>query len=129
MHTDNATLNGLTERIIGCAFTVLNTLKSGFVEKVYENALAHELTKSGLMVSQQIAVNVHYDGVNVGAYTADLLVENAVLVELKAVRALDPIHSAQCLNYLMATGLPVCLLFNFGNPRLEIRRLINGQAG
>jgi GxxExxY protein len=126
MHTDRTTLNGLTEQIIGCAFTVANTLKTGFAEKVYENALAIELTKNGLSVAQQVGVTVYYDGVNVGDYTADLLVENVVLVELKAVRALDPAHTAQCLNYMTATGLQLCLLLNFGNPRLEIRRLING---
>ncbi len=99
MHTDRTRLNGLTGRIIGCAFTVANTLKCGFLEKVYENALAHELTKNGPLVVQQYGVTVHYDGVIVGTYTADLLVENVVLVELKAVKALDPIHGAQCLNY------------------------------
>ena len=126
MHTDRTRLNGLTGRIIGCAFTVANTLKCGFLEKVYENALAHELTKNGPLVVQQYGVTVHYDGVIVGTYTADLLVENVVLVELKAVKALDPIHGAQCLNYLVATGVEVCGLLNFGNPRLEIRRLVNG---
>jgi GxxExxY protein len=126
MHTDRTILNGITEQIIGCAFTVANTLKTGFAEKVYENALAHEMTKNGLSVAQQFGVTVHYDGVIVGAYTADLLVESVVLVELKATKNLDPAHSAQCLNYLAATGLPICLLLNFGNPRLEIRRLVNG---
>jgi GxxExxY protein len=126
MHRDRASLNGLTEQIIGCAFSVANTLKCGFLEKVYENALAHELIKNGLLITQQFGVTIHYDGVIVGAYTADLLVENAVLVELKAVKSLDAIHGAQCLNYLIATGLQVCLLLNFGNPRLEIRRLVNG---
>jgi GxxExxY protein len=126
MITDRASLNGLTEQIIGCAFTVANTLRCGFAEKVYENALAHELMKNGLLVRQQFGVTVHYDGVTVGVYTADLLVENAVLVELKTVKALDAVHGAQCLNYLAATRLQVCLLLNFGNPRLEIRRLVNG---
>ena len=79
-----------------------------------------------MTVAQQHNVSVHYDGVVVGAYTADLLVENAVLVELKAVNALDAIHRAQCMNYLKATGLWLCLLLNFGNPRLEIKRLVNG---
>ncbi len=119
-------LNEISERIIGCAFTVANTLGAGFLEKVYENALAHELTKAGLLIRQQIAIAVAYDGVNVGAYVADLLVENAVLVEVKAVRALDAKHDAQCLNYLRATGLALCLLLNFANPRLEIRRRVNG---
>jgi GxxExxY protein len=79
-----------------------------------------------LAVEQQHNVAVHYDGVVVGAYAADMLVENAVLVELKAVSALDAVHRAQCINYLKATRLRLCLLINFGNPRLEIKRLVNG---
>ncbi len=89
MYTDKAVLTGISERIIGCSFMVLNTLGVGFLEKVYENALAHEVRKAVLSVEQQHGVLVHYDGVIVAAYTADLLVENAVLVELKAVGALD----------------------------------------
>jgi GxxExxY protein len=91
---------------------------------VYENALAHDLRKAGLLVEQQYGVVVRYDGVIVGDYSADLLVERSVLVELKAVRTLDAVHGAQCLNYLKATGLQLCLLINFGNPRLEIKRLV-----
>jgi len=125
MNADSKRLDEVSERVIGCAFIVANTLGVGFLEKVYENALAHELTKAGLMVRQQIAIGVEYDSVTVGAYFADLLVENAVLVEIKAVRALDANHDAQCLNYLRATGLSVCLLMNFANPRLEIRRRVN----
>ncbi len=118
-------LNALSERIIGCAFTVANGLGSGFLEKVYENALAHELRKAGLTVAQQQGVSVIYDDVIVGEYAADLLVEAAVIVELKAVRALDDVHQAQCMNYLRATGLQLCLLLNFGRPRLEIRRIVH----
>src|ERR1700752_4419479 len=112
MNADEIRLNALSERIIGCAFTVANTLGSGFVEKVYENALVHELRKSGLTVAQQRGISVYYDGVVVGEYTADLLVAGEVLVEIRAVRALDDIHSAQCLNYLKGTGLRLCLLIN-----------------
>ena len=126
MNADSKRLDETSERVIGCAFTVANTLGAGFLEKVYENALAHELTKAGLMVRQQIAIAVEYDGVSVGTHAADLLVEDAVLVEIKAVRALDTNHDAQYLNYLRATGLTVCLLMNFANPRLEIRRRVNG---
>jgi GxxExxY protein len=90
---------------IDCALAVANTLGAGFVEKVYENALAYELRKRGLAVAQQRGVVVRYDGFIVGEYTTDLLVEAAVLVELKAVKALDTIHLAQCLNYLKATDL------------------------
>jgi GxxExxY protein len=118
-------LNALSERIIGCAFTVANRLGSGFLEKVYENALAHELRKAGLTVAQQQGVSVVYDDVIVGEYAADLLVEAAIVVELKAVRALDDIHQAQCMNYLRATGMHLCLLLNFGRPRLEIRRIVH----
>jgi GxxExxY protein len=126
MNAGSKRLDEITEPIIGCAFKVANTLGTGFLEKVYENALALELSKAGLVVEQQIAIKVEYDSVIVGAYVADLLVENAVLVEIKAVRVLDTNHDAQCLNYLRATGLTVCLLMNFSNPRLEIRRRVNG---
>ncbi len=123
----NATwLNEPSGRVIGCAFTVLNTLGPGFLEKVYENALAHELRKAALEVMQQHALTVTYDDVVVGQYRVDLLVEQTLLVELKTVRALDDGHRAQCLNYLKATGLPLCLLLNFGKPRLEIGRVANG---
>ena len=123
--TDEHRLNEITERIIGCAYVVANTLGHGFLEKVYENALAHELRKNGLAVEQQKAIKVHYDGVVVGDYVADLLVQGTILVELKAVRALDDIHVAQCLNYLKTAGLKVCLLFNFGTPKVQIKRLMN----
>jgi GxxExxY protein len=123
MHADEIVLNRITERIIGGAMTVLNTLRAGFLEKVYENALAHELRKNGLAVSQQHGAAVRYDGIIVGEYAVDLLVEQIVLVELKAVRALDDIHRAQCLNYLKATGLHLCLLMNFGRTRLEVKRI------
>jgi len=118
-------LNTITEKVIGCAYRVSNTLGSGFLEKVYENALAHEVRKAGLSASQQQALQVYYDGMIVGEYCADLVVEDMLLVELKTVRALDEVHMAQCLNYLKATARPLCLLINFGNPRLEIKRIIN----
>ncbi|MBN8873632.1 MAG: GxxExxY protein [Rhodospirillales bacterium] len=128
MNADEFALNNLSERIIGCSMTVSNALGVGFLEKVYENALAHELRKSGVRIAQQKDVSVRYDGVVVGIYTADLVVEETAIVELKAVRALDHVHRAQCLNYLRATGLPLGLLINFGRPRLEIRRLVSRRA-
>jgi GxxExxY protein len=124
MNADGTELNRLSERIIGCAFTVANPLGAGFLEKVYENALAHELRKAGLMVAQQSGIIVRYDDVVVGEYAADLLVEGLILVELKIARAIDDVHYAQCLNYLKASGLRLCLLMNFGRPRLEIKRII-----
>lgn len=120
MDTD---INDLTSRITGCAYTVSNTLGAGFLEKVYENALAHELRKAGLIVQQQVAIPVVYDGIVVGDYFADLLVDETVLVELKATRSLDDAHTAQCLNYLKGTGKPLCLLLNFGEPRVRVQRL------
>ena len=109
---------------MGCAYTVSNTLGIGFVEKVYENALAHTTRKSGLSVIQQYPIKVAYDGIVVGEFAADLLVENRVLVELKAVSMLKEEHTAQALNYLRATGLEICLLINFGRPKVEIKRLL-----
>jgi GxxExxY protein len=116
-------MNQITEKIIGCAFTVGNKLGCGFLEKVYENALVYELRKSGLRVKQQFEINIYYDGIIVGEYAADLLVEGCVLVELKALRTMGDKEIAQCLNYLKATKLTLCLLINFGNPRVEVKRI------
>ena len=118
-------INTLTEKIIGCAFRVHNTLGCGFLEKVYENALAHELKKNSLTVAQQQSIRVLYDGVSVGDYAADILVESLVILELKAAQAIDKIHEAQLLNYLKATGLTLGLILNFGQPKLQIRRRVN----
>ena len=117
-------INKITEKIIGCAYKVSNTLGCGFLEKVYENALAYELQKLALRVKQQQDIDVYYEGFKVGHYAADLLIEDKILIELKTVKNLDDVHKAQCLNYLKATGLKICLLINFGNPRVEIKRLV-----
>lgn len=116
-------LNKISETIIGCAYAVGNALGNGFLEKVYENALLLELCEKHLNVKQQYPINVFYKNVVVGEFIADLLVENKVLIELKTVKAIDEIHLAQCLNYLKATKLPLCLLINFGKPRVEIKRV------
>ncbi len=116
--------NELTEKIIGCAYAVANTLGHGFLEKVYENALLVELGNKGLRAIQQHPIKVLYDGVSVGDYYADLLIEDRVIVELKAAKDIDDLHVAQCLNYLKATGIKVCLLINFGKPRIDIRRIV-----
>lgn len=115
--------DALTEKIIGCAYTVANTLGSGFLEKVYENALLHELRKQGLEVIEQSQIAVYYDGVVVGDFAADLVVDGTIIVELKAVSGLNDLHMAQCLNYLKATGLKVCLLLNFGRAKVEVKRI------
>ena len=120
-----ALLNRITERIIGCAYAVSNALGCGFLEKVYENALVHELPEAGLHVSQQHPVSIQYNGVSVGEYIADILVDERVVVETKAVKALGDVHVAQCMNYLKATGLKVCLLLNFGAPKVDTRRIVN----
>ena len=125
MNADNESLNGLSGAVIGCAFTVHNTLGAGFLEKVYGNAPARELGKRGLAVVQQRGMRVVYDGTVVGEYYADLLIEEKLLVELKTVKALEEAHCAQCMNYLRATGLSLCLLLNFSKPRLEIKRVAN----
>jgi GxxExxY protein len=117
-------LDRITERIIGCVYKVSSILGSGFLEKIYENALTLELRKNGLKVKQQHGIQVRYDGVVVGEFAADLLVEDKVIIELKATTALDDVHMAQCLNYLKATDLSVCLLINFGKPKVEIRRMV-----
>jgi GxxExxY protein len=125
---DARLLQPVTGRIIGCAFKVANALGHGFIEKVYENALAHEMRKSGLGVVQQRGIVVFYDDVIVGEYTADLIVEDQVIVELKVVPALSDVHLAQCRNYLRATGKSLCLLINFGRPKVEIRRITSSFA-
>ncbi len=125
MDADERRWNEITRTVIGCSYTVSNTLGPGFLEKVYENALAHELRSQGLAVEQQKGLTVYYQDIVVGEYLADLLIENCVVVELKAVRAFDDIHLAQCLNYLKATGIRVGLLINFGTQKVQIKRVVN----
>ena len=125
MKKSYAGLNQITERIIGCAYKVSNTPGNGFLEKVYENAFEYEMTKAGLIVSQQCPIQVKYEGIPVGDYIADLLVEDCVLVELKTVKQIDDSHLAQCMNYLRATGLNICFLFNYANRRLEFKRIVH----
>lgn len=114
-------IDALTRKIIGCAYTVHSELGSGFLEKVYENALRFELEDSGLKVLQQHPVAVRYRGRGVGDFTADLLIEDSVLIELKAVSSLAKAHEAQLVNYLTATGIDHGLLINFG-ASVEVKR-------
>lgn len=125
LETKTLTTSEISQKVIGCAYKVSNTLGCGFLEKVYEKALAHELKKTGLNVKSQFPITIHYDGEIVGEYVADLLVENSLLVELKAVEILDKVHFAQCLNYVKATGLNACLFINFGRGKLQIKRFNN----
>ncbi len=124
MNDDGRNMNALTERIIGAAFEVSNTLGAAFLEKVYENALACELRLRGFAVAQQRGISVHYKDFVVGEYAADLIVGDAVIVELKVVQALNEFHVAQCVNYLRATQKITYLLINFSKPRLEFRRIV-----
>jgi GxxExxY protein len=126
MHADMRRLNELSGTVIGCAFTVLNTLGAGFLERVYESALVHEVRKKNLTVTRQHGMTVMYDGIVCGEYFVDLLVEDTLLVELKTANALGEAHHAQCVNYLKAANLNLCLLLNFGKSRLEIKRIANG---
>lgn len=111
----------LTASVIGCAFSVHKTLGSGFLEKVYENALRLEMEKRGLRVEQQVPVQVWYGGQVVGDFYADLLVAGRVLIELKAVQQLGKEHEAQLVNYLHATNIEIGLLINFG-PSVQVKR-------
>jgi len=123
-HTDdNYMYNEITEKIIGAAYKVYNTLGAGFLEKVYENALAIELQKQDLRVVQQHPVKVYYEDVIIGEYYADLLIEDKVIIELKAINKLSRIHETQLINYLKATEKNIGLLINFGD-EIEIKRKI-----
>lgn len=113
----------LTSQIISAFYKVYNILGFGFLEKVYENSLKHELEKNGLAVERQKQINVYYDAKLVGEYYADLIVNNLVIIELKAVEVLIEEHDHQLLNYLKATNVEVGLLLNFGK-KPEIRRKI-----
>ena|SRR3989338_3718963 len=113
----------LTEKIIEACFEVINELGAGFLESVYEKALLIVLKEKRLKAEHQVPLSVKFRGKSVGDFFADILVEGAVILELKAVSKLSPEHSAQLINYLKATGIDVGLLINFGNPKLEYRRL------
>ena len=115
----------LTEKILKACFEVSNELGSGFLESVYEKALLIALAEKGLNAQSQIPLRVMYHGQIVGDFYPDIIVENVVLLELKAIKALAPEHMAQVLNYLKATGIEVGFLINFGNPKLEYRRFDN----
>ena len=114
----------LTGEIIEASCNVHNTLGCGLLEKIYENSLAHELELRGKKPLPQKEFKVVYRGKEVGIYYADLVVDNKVIIEVKAVEALNDVHRAQLLNYLRITGLRVGLLVNFAKPKLEYERFI-----
>ena len=121
-------LNELSYAINGAIFEVNRVLGPGFLEKVYENALLVELTERGLKAVNQYPIQVKYKGHVVGEYVADLIVEDRVILELKTVEELTSFHTAQLLNYLQATQIPLGLLVNFKDKKAKIRRLILDQT-
>ena len=114
--------SGLTQKIIGAAFNVHNRLGAGFLEKMYENALRIELEHEGIMVRQQVPISVAYRCQPAGDLYADLVVEDRVLVELKAVQTLAKTHEVQLVNYLNGLNKEIGLLINFGPSGVEIKR-------
>ena len=117
-------IDELTYRINGAIFEVNRILGSGFMEKVYENALLIELKERGLKADNQIPIKVEYKDRMVGEYVADIIIEDQVLLELKCCESLQKVHEAQILNYLKATGFNIGLLINFKYPKAEIKRFI-----
>ena len=123
---DKAYYDALATLIISCAYNVSRVLGSGFLEKVYENALVIELIDCGLNVETQKPIQVLYQDHIVGEYFADIIVDDDVVLELKAVKAIESIHFAQCQNYLKATGKKLGMVINFGEEKVKIRRVANG---
>jgi len=117
-------INDITYKIRAAIFEVNKVLGSGFLEKVYENALLFELRQMELTAEAQVPIHVNYKGELVGEYFADIVVEDKVILELKAVDSLQKIHEAQLLNYLKATKYKMGLLVNFTHPKAEIKRFV-----
>ena len=115
---------GLTEKIIGCAYRVYNKMGFGFLESVYEKCMLIELGKEGLSVEAQKPITVFYENDIVGEFVADIIVENTVILELKSVKRIVQAHEVQLVNYLVATGKPVGLILNFGERKVEIKRKV-----
>ncbi|OPX28432.1 MAG: GxxExxY protein [Candidatus Cloacimonas sp. 4484_143] len=114
----------LTDKIIGACYKIYNTLGSGFLESVYENCLIIELKKLGLIVEKQKSIQVFYDDQEVGYFIADIIVENKIILELKAIKELAKIYEVQLVNYLTATGKDVGLLINFGSKEVQVKRKV-----
>ncbi len=114
--------DALTEKIIGSAYKVYNALGSGFLESVYKKALLIELRAAGLLALEESPIDVFYQSQLVGSFFADIVVNDEVIVELKAIDALYKVHEIQLVNYLKATGISVGLLINFGPNNLQIKR-------
>lgn len=124
MHTDDFLYKELTERLLGIAFKIHNKLGFGFLEKIYENALTYEFKKEGISFEKQKTLQVWYEDIIIGDYVADVVVEDKIILEIKAVKELNSTFEAQLLNYLKATGLKIGYLLNFGKSRVEYKRII-----
>ena len=122
---DEEKLNELSGLVIGCAIAVAKKLRPGYLEKVYENALFHELSKQRFRAERQVHLDVYYDGIVVGHFIADIVVNNTIILELKATDDISDDHIAQALNYLTTTGCKLCLILNFGETKLGIKRIRN----
>lgn len=114
----------LSYEVVNAAIAVWKTLGHGFLEKVYENALCIELTKRSIPYVQQQPIKVHYEGQCVGDYMADIIVDDKIILELEAAKAINDAHVVQVLNYLKATGLRLGLVLNFGVEKMDFKRLI-----
>jgi GxxExxY protein len=117
-------LQPVTEKLIGAAFEVHNVLGYGFLERVYQNAMQVELKVRGIKVELEPKIKVHFKGVIVGDYAADLLVEDRIIVELKTDATYQSVHEAQLLNELRGTGIKLGYLINFGRERVEYKRMV-----
>ena len=123
--TDKHQFEELSRKIIGAAINVHKELGPGFLENIYEEALKIELSEHGINFEFQKEVKIKYMGIDIGTHRLDLLVENRIIIELKAVKELADIHFAQLRSYLKATGLKVGLLLNFAKPTIDIKRIVN----
>ena len=112
----------LIKQVVQCAYNVRMKLSAGFLESVYRNALLIELCDNGLKAEKEVPIIVHYNDIIVGEFRADIVVENSVIIELKATQHLSPTHEAQLVNYLTATDIEHGLLINFGADKIEIKR-------
>lgn len=119
----------ITEKIIGCAYRVYNTMGFGFLESVYEKCMLIELLKEGLKTETQKPITVHYENEIVGEFVADIIVEDSIILELKSVRRIAQAHEVQLVNYLVATGKQVGLILNFGERKVEVKRKVRDLKG
>ena len=120
--------NDLTYKINGCAMKVHNTLGNGFQEVIYQRCLAIELERASLGFARELEQNIFYDGIHVGTRRVDFIIENDVIVELKAIINLEDVHLAQAKNYLVAYDKPIGLLINFGSMSLQIKKVFNKKS-